>query len=104
MTDMYKFGNEYCKRAHDRRTILVEARIMAYGKWHDCRILNISAGGAKLQLGIQILQDSVVQLEIGSFGQFGGTVVWQNGEDLGIKFTHSPAEMTEVVMGIAIYG
>lgn len=78
---------------------------MACGQWHECRIRNISAGGAKLQSdSVSLEQGMEILLEIGNFGQFGGTVTWQSGEELGIKFTHDPAEMSEVAMGLALYG
>lgn len=95
---------DYSRRNYARRTVLVEARIMEDGQWRDCSILNISAGGAKLLLSSGINQEMPLMLEIGSFGQFGCTVVRQSGEELAVKFTHDPAEMMEVVMGLAMYG
>lgn len=95
---------DYSKRHYERQTVRVEARIRDGGQWRDCRILNISAGGAKLLVSSGINMEMPVMLEIGSFGQFGCTVVRQNGEELAVKFTHDPAEMQEVVMGLAMYG
>jgi len=91
-------------REHERRTILVEARILDGEEWHDCRIVNISVGGAKLLIGRQFNHGTSVLLHIGNFGRFSGTAVWQNSEELGVKFTHDPAEIAEVVMGLAMYG
>ncbi len=92
------------KRAYPRRTSLTEARVMEDGRWYDCRIINISAGGAKLMVGRSFARDTEVVLEIGKFGRFRGSVVWSGDEELGIKFNHDPAEMAEVVMGTALYG
>lgn len=91
-------------REHDRRTVLVEARIMEDGEWHDCRIVNISVGGAKLLTGRQLGQGTAVRLHIGHFGQFGATVAWQHGGEIGVRFTHDPVEMADLVMGLAVYG
>lgn len=92
------------RRGHPRRSRMVEARVMEDGKWHECRILNISAGGAKLSVGCDFTRGAPVVLEIGQFGQYRGSVIWANGQELGIKFGHDPAEMAEVVIGTAIYG
>jgi PilZ domain len=101
---MHEPDNSADKRRHARQAILVEARIMAGEEWHVCRIFNVSAGGAKLQIYHRFVQGSQVRLQIGSFGEFDGTVAWQHGEELGVKFSQSPAEMAEVVIGLATYG
>lgn len=91
-------------REHERRIVLVEARVMEDGQWHDCRIVNISAGGAKLLIGRQLGDGAAVRLHIGQFGQFGATVTWQRDGEMGVRFTHDPAEMADLVMGLAVYG
>ena len=91
-------------REYARQTVLVEARIQDGDEWHDCRIVNISVGGAKLQISRQLTPNAAVLLHIDHFGQFSGTIVWQRTEELGVKFTHNPAEIAEVVMGLAMYG
>lgn len=95
---------ELLRREHSRHTVQIKARIMENGQGHDCRIVNISAGGAKLLINHQTNQGAAVQLEIGSFGQFNCTIVWQHGSDLGVKFNSDPAGMAEIIMGLALYG
>lgn len=95
---------EVDNREHGRRDVLVDARILYGEGWHDCRIVNISVGGAKLLIGHRLDPGAVVLLHIGNFGQFSGTVVWQHAEELGVKFTHDPADIADVVMGLAMYG
>ena len=97
-------NDSYSRRAHARHDVLLKARVMDEERWHDCSILNISAGGVKLQLDHPIGQGTVVRLEIGNFGQFNGTVVWRHGDGLGIKFSHDPSKIAEVLMGLALYG
>jgi hypothetical protein len=92
------------RREHERRTLSVEAQIMDGRQWSDCRIANFSAGGAKLEVNRQMEPGTVVWLEIGKFGQFRATVVWQHGKETGVRFAHDPAEMAEVVIGLATYG
>ena len=95
---------EQSRRKYERRTILFDARLREDGPWQACRILNISAGGAKLLISSDINHGAIVSLEIGSFGQFSGTVVWTDREEVGIKFSHDPTEIAEVLMGLAMYG
>ncbi|MFA6316976.1 MAG: PilZ domain-containing protein [Elusimicrobiota bacterium] len=81
----------------------LKARLEEGGTWHDCLILNISPGGAKVSVEGPASDAKVVHLEIGRFGRFGAEVVWRAGSELGLRFTHDPAEMTEVVLGLAVY-
>jgi hypothetical protein len=92
------------KRVHERRNVLVEARIMDGAAWHDCRIINISVGGAKLLIAGQFLMGDIVRLQIASFGEFSGVISWRRSEEVGVKFTNDPVEMADVVMGLAMYG
>ncbi|MBI5622956.1 MAG: PilZ domain-containing protein [Elusimicrobia bacterium] len=80
------------------------ARLEEGGTWHHCLIINISPGGAKVSIGEPVGQAKTVHLEIAKFGRFGCEVVWRSGSELGLRFTHDPAAMSEVVMGLAVYG
>lgn len=92
------------KRKDTRETILSKAKILVGGEWHDCRILNISTGGAKLQIDRHISHGITVSLQIGDFGQFSATVAWQQSGEIGVKFTHDAVEIAGVIMGLASYG
>jgi hypothetical protein len=92
------------KRRNTREKILTHAEILINDDWYDCRILNISVGGAKLLLDRQIDRGLAVILQIGQFGQFNVTVAWQQSGELGIKFNHDALEMAGVIMGLASYG
>ncbi|MBI4679092.1 MAG: PilZ domain-containing protein [Elusimicrobia bacterium] len=106
------------RRRHFRKTVSVEAKLAVEAKpfvearlqpeadprWHRCRILNISPGGAKVAIDLALSRGDPVRLDIPRFGRFGGEVVWRSDGEAGLRFTHDPAEMTEVVMGLAVYG
>lgn len=96
-------GIEY-KRKDTRESILTEAKIMVDGDWHNCRILNISTGGAKLQIDRRISHGMAVSLQIGKFGQFSAIIAWQQSGEVGVKFTHDALEIAGVIMGLASYG
>lgn len=92
------------KRKDTRETILTEAKILIDGGWHNCRILNISTGGAKLKMDRHTNHGIAVSLQIGKFGQFSAVVAWQQSGELGVKFTHDALEIAGVIMGLASYG
>jgi len=96
-------GIEY-KRKNSRETIRFKAEIMVDGNRHNCRILNISTGGAKIEIDRHINRGIGVFLQIGKFGQFRATVVWQQNREMGVKFNHDESEMASVIMGLASYG
>ena len=92
------------RRAHDRQTVLVEAELSSARGACPCKILNISAGGAQLQVEHQLKTGGNLELVIKPFGSYGCKCVWQNGEDLGIEFLEDFQVMAEVVLALAVYG
>ena len=95
---------ENSRREHQRREHVIEARLMTEAQWHDCRLLDVSVGGAKVQHAHETPEGSSAWLEIGNFGKFRISIMWRRGEVSGIRFDHTPEEMAEVIMGLATYG
>ena len=91
-------------REYERREILTKGKIKNGQCWHDCLIINLSVRGAKIRIDSAFQQGGDVLLQIGNFGEFDGVVAWHNAQDIGITFTNDPAEMADVVMGLATYG
>ena len=96
--------NKENKRRDTREKIITQAIILIDKDKYDCRILNISVGGAKLQIDRHFDSGLAVILQIGKFGQFNATIAWQQSGELGIKFSHDALEMAAVIMGLASYG
>lgn len=92
------------RREHQRRQHLVQARLMVGARWYDTRIADMSVGGAKLEIEVELSGDPEVWVELGQFGKFRAEIVWQHGSTVGIRFLHDPAEVAEVIMGMATYG
>ena len=92
-------------RRYDRTDLRLQATLVHAGATHSCRIVNISAGGAKLRLdgGERLPEGAGVTLEIPPFGAFPARPVWRAGDHLGIQFDGDSGAMAEVVMGLAIY-
>lgn len=91
------------RRRHPRKAVCLEGRLQTGRLWHDCSIVNISPGGAKLSVAKPVGRARMVRLEIGRFGKFGAEIVWRTGSELGLRFTQTHSEMTEIVVGLAVY-
>jgi len=97
---MPEFDNKDYERILPREAIRVKAEIMHDERWHHCVITNFSAAGARLYSGLKASCDTPVSIKIGEFGQFKATVVWCDGNELGVKFDHDQSEMTHVLKGL----
>ncbi len=91
------------RRAHERVASRAEVRIGTDDRWQECRLINISVGGARLQLAEPLAATQPI-LDIVGYGRFRATVAWQQGNDVGIRFDHDPEEIAQVVVGLATYG
>lgn len=92
------------KRKYARESTSIQATIMVDEGWYECRILNISIGGAKLQTNQSLGHGMAVVLQIGNFGQYNAIVAWQQEREFGVNFSHNAEEMADVIMGLASYG
>ncbi len=82
----------------------LHGRLEEHGHWHDCLIENISPGGAKISIDAHLEMGTAVRLEVGRFGKFEAVVAWIAPKEYGLRFTGAPDAMTEVVLGLAVYG
>lgn len=73
------------RRAHPRVPIALPAFLQANGERHFVQVLDLSAGGAKLNCALSLPSGTAVTLDCGSIGR-GAVVRWQNGELVGICF------------------
>lgn len=73
------------RRVYPRVPVALPAFLQANGKRHFVQILDLSAGGAKLNCAKRIATGTKVVLDCGTLGR-GAVVRWQNGEALGLCF------------------
>lgn len=73
------------RRAYPRVPIALPAFLQANGKRHSVQILDLSAGGARLNCLKKLASGTNVVLDCGTLGR-GAVVRWQNGDALGICF------------------
>ena len=74
------------RRAHPRVPVALPAFLQAGGKRHSVQILDLSAGGAKLNCAAALSIGSNVILDCGSFS-LAAEVRWQEGPFLGLRFS-----------------
>ena len=82
------------RRAFPRVTVALPAFLQAGGERHAVQILDVSAGGAKLNCSSVVAAGTAVILDCGTLGRT-AVVRWQNGDVLGLCFD-SELEAREV--------
>lgn len=82
----------------------VSASLELDRRWRDCRIVNISPGGAKVIVTGPSGRGKSAHLKIARFGRFTAAVVWRAGSELGLRFDHNQEKIAEVILGLAVYG
>lgn len=73
------------RRAFPRVTVALPAFLQAGGERHHVQLLDLSAGGAKLNCAASVPSGTAVILDCGTLGR-AAVVRWQNGELLGLSF------------------
>ncbi len=73
------------RRLYPRVPSALPAFLQANGKRHSVQILDLSAGGAKLNCSKKVATGTNVVLDCGTLGR-GAVVRWQNGGALGLCF------------------
>jgi hypothetical protein len=101
---MADFDKEEHNREYPREILHTDAEIKIDGHWHDCKIINISSTGVKLNLAQKTSRVMDVFVKVGEFGPFHATVVWSKNGEAGVKFDHDPSEMTLVLMELEKLG
>jgi len=88
--ELRTFENPKDRRRFTRNSVLWMGRIIAGDHVVDCKVLNISVGGAKVVVSDAFEHGEPVTLHIDRFGEFEGEIVWQSGKKRGIKFLEDP--------------
>ena len=90
-------------RRHARAEVSFDASLTAGGKTGECRIQNISAGGAQVATRMPLSRGDQVVLRIGVMGEADGTVAWVGRGSVGIRFAHDIDTIGDLLMAVAIY-
>lgn len=73
------------RRAYPRVEVALPAFLQANGERHAVQILDLSAGGAKLDCPVNLASGTAVILDCGTLGR-AAVVRWQNAGILGLCF------------------
>lgn len=80
-------GDPYTdRRVYPRTPVALPASLTADGKRHAVQLLDVSAGGAKLNCPARLVVGATIMLDCGSLAR-SAVVRWQNGELLGVCFS-----------------
>ena len=79
------------RRVHRRIGVMWMATLRSAGNYYDCMVIDLSCGGAKLALSAPVTLAASISLEIGAYGAFAASVMWQRTTYAGIRFDAAPA-------------
>ncbi len=80
-----------------RRPLRWEASLGEGDNRHPCTILNLSLGGAKIQLETALEPGTIVRLEIPDLCVLEGQASWYRYGCLGIQFSTSPRQVLSLL-------
>jgi hypothetical protein len=83
------------RRVYPRVPVALPAFLQANGKRHAVHLIDLSAGGAKLNCPASLVAGTAVILDCGTIGR-SAVVRWQNGDVVGLCFD-SELDEREVV-------
>src|SRR5690348_2804395 len=79
-------GNGLERRKYRRKKCLLPAQLITNLGTHDCRVLDLSQGGAKVETSAIVTPNQAVTLVVKPIGTFTGLVAWRAERCLGMKF------------------
>jgi len=80
------------RRKHLRKKSLLPAVLVAQAGSFDCRVYDLSAGGARVESTARVSPGEPVVLIVGSNRASGGSVVWCTDGCFGMRFSNQRAE------------
>lgn len=84
------------RRRCTRTSVLWSGYLHSAGRATACRVVNISAFGAKIRLFEPVALESRVSLRVERFGEFPSNVIWKEGNFLGISFRDDPEDIIQI--------
>ncbi len=84
-------------RKFPRRLVLLSGAVYLENKPIECRVLDISAGGARIRVDETIDTENNLQLMIYRFGEFETEVAWEKDSDIGVVFVENPTDIEQII-------
>ena len=96
-------ANSIDRRDFARRDVAFNAEISVDGATRSCEIVDISVGGAKVQMNKTPAKGTAVSLHIADLETFEAVVTWSGAKSIGLKFLADPDVVAESLLGLAVY-
>jgi len=91
-------------RQSDRKSVALTAELMQAEQAYPCNVLNLSAGGSKIEIAQILERGDSVGLQVGPGKPIRGHVAWSQTPYHGLRFDDDNENIAEKVMAIATYG
>ncbi len=98
---MSDFGS---RRRDPRRGVKLTADVVSESGTEHCNVLDISAGGAKIEIAQALEREAAVELKLGRAGSFPSRVAWKQSPYYGLQFKGDKEKTAETLIGVALYG
>ena len=85
-TTVLEWASRRERREHRRKRCLLPAQLITNAGSYDCRVLDLSKGGAKLETHAVVTPEQAVTLVVKSIGTFAGLVAWCGDGLFGMRF------------------
>lgn len=82
----------------------LHAEILLGDDRYPCHVIDVSAGGACVELNVTAEKDEFIVLNITDFGSINARVAWVKSDRLGLHFKDDPALIGEMLISLATYG
>ncbi len=94
---MSELAKRHDRQKHPRHSTLCPGKLIAEGQEVDCKVLDISVGGAKIRVAHPMERNAPVCVKILGVGEFSGRVAWCNGTTLGVEFQDELTEFARII-------
>jgi hypothetical protein len=91
-------ANRRERRKQPRKGTLWHGKLRTPAGVVACRVLNLSARGAKLELDVALAPGQSVTLIMEPLGEFSGAVTWQRDGRAGIRINEHRTTRTEITL------
>lgn len=85
------------QREHLRSAVLWSGEVILGARTLPCRILNVSAAGAKIRLDSELPEGAEVRLACTRFGEVPARVVWREAGKVGLTFLEDPSRVLRAI-------
>lgn len=97
MAAKQNFDEFFDQRRHRRVAMTGEARVNFGGRWHGCRIIDLSGGGGRFRSSIKPIEGANVLVQLRGLGIVRGKVVHRESACFSVEFNQEDYEPDALV-------